>query len=149
MLVAATALVVSAPLAHADIRGWGPRAGLGFDPDQFVVGLAVVSEPILGPALLSSTFDLGVGDDVTIFELSLDLRWDLIPVPDTGVFVYGAIGPTLVIADYDGGSNTDIGIGAALGLEIPSRGNRMYDVEIRLGLTDEVPDVRILLGILL
>lgn len=134
--------------ARADLRGWGPRAGLGFDPDQFVVGVALVTEPVLGPAMVAASADLGVGDDVTLVELSADLRWDLIPVPDTGVFLYGAIGPTLVIADYDGGSNTDIGIGAALGLEIPSRGRRLYDVELRLGLTDEVPDMRILVGML-
>jgi len=148
LILAAAVSVAAAPAAHADLRGWGPRAGLGFDPDQFVVGLAVVSEPVLGPAMIIGSADLGVGDDVTVIELSGDLRWDLIPIPDTGVFVYGAIGPTLVIADYDGGSNTDIGFGAALGLQIPSRGSRLYDVELRLGLTDEVPDVRILLGML-
>jgi len=152
ILSAVTFCMLSISLAHAKPgnsgHAFGLRAGLGQDPDQFVVGaFAVLGK--LGPrARVVPSVDMGFGDNRTVTTLNLDLRWYLISLPESGVKIYGSAGPTLaLISANKGGSNSEVGLSLTAGARIPMRGAKRYNVEARFGFGD-IPDFRIMLGIL-
>jgi len=127
---------------------FGVRAGLGLNPDQFVIG----GQAILGRALKITRFapsiDAGFGDDLTTVLFNGDFRVSLLTLPRTGVSVYAAAGPTLAMYDSDkGGSDNEIGLTLSGGLRLPMSTLNAYNIEGRFGFGD-IPDFRLLFGIM-
>ena len=69
--------------------------------------------------------------------MNADLRFYLIPLPETGIRFYGAAGPTLMLSP-----DTELGLSLILGLHIPMKSTRRYNVEYRWGIGD-IPDHKI------
>ena len=109
----------------------GLRAG---GLDGAYVGAEWQTQSRLGTAILSPSLDASFGDfDAT--ALNLDLRWDLLPVFDTGILLYGKAGPTLLFADQ----NSEIGLSLTAAADIGMRRGRSLHVEWRFGLGN-IPD---------
>ncbi|MCI0330976.1 MAG: hypothetical protein L0196_08550 [candidate division Zixibacteria bacterium] len=121
----------------------GLRAGLSQEPDQFVVG-AQAELGKLGQATVAPSVDLGFGDGSDVTAANLDLRFYLFPLPQTGIWFYGAAGPT--VAFFEGGSE-EVGLSLTAGAKIPMQKNSHYNIEARFGIGD-IPDLKIMLGIL-
>jgi hypothetical protein len=126
----------------------GFRVGGSASPDQFVIGGQAEFGRVFESARIAPSLDLGFGNDIMVTTANLDFRWYLIPLPETGLFFYGAAGPTVVVVSPDGGdSQTDIGLSLTAGVKIPMRGGNRYNLEARFGVGD-IPDFKIMFGAL-
>jgi hypothetical protein len=131
VMVFLTAVDVSAQSTPA----LGGRAGFSSAPDDFYLGLQGEFGRVLGVAYFAPSLDFGLGDTSTLV-LNGDLRWYLLPVPETGLIFYAAAGPGLILSP-----DTGIGLHLTAGLHIPMKGGRRYNVEARFGFGD-VPDFK-------
>lgn len=152
ILAVVSICIFSNSMAHAKPvntgHAFGFRAGLGQDPDQFVVGAFAVMGKLGPRARVVPSVDIGFGDNKTVTNLNLDLRWYLISLPESGVKLYGSAGPTLaLISANKGGNNTEFGVTLTAGARIPMRGGKRYNVEARFGFGD-IPDFRVMIGVL-
>jgi hypothetical protein len=126
----------------------GARAGFSSDPDQFVIGGQAVLGSIMPMVQLAPSVDIGFGNNVNLTTVNIDLQYNLPSLPKVSPNVYIGAGPTIVMANPDGGnSDTDIGLSLLAGLRIPMAGISYYNLEARLGL-ESVPDLKVLLGIM-
>ena len=130
---------VAAPLIP-EVR---PRAGVGFEPDEFVVGAQVfLRGRLLGLARVAPSLDFGFGSDVSTVALNLDVISTPIAVGER-LGLYGGVGVWWVNFNPDeGDGDSEFGFGFVAGTDI---GERLY-VEGRFGV-DEMPDVRLLAGL--
>lgn len=139
LLLAAGLLPLLAALPAA-AGGVGPRIGLE-DGDDVFLGAQGEFGPVLGQANLVPGLDLRLGDSGTS-TANVDLRWYLLPLPDTGLRFYGAAGPTLVLSP-----GTELGLSLTLGLNIPMQSNRRYNVEYRFGLGN-IPESKVAVAVM-
>ncbi|MEW5923709.1 MAG: hypothetical protein AB1746_06955 [Candidatus Zixiibacteriota bacterium] len=129
------------------VKGIGPRAGMGINPDQFVFGAQAVMGRMLKIANLASSIDVGFGNNVTDVTFNADLQLTLLRPPKSTTSFYGFAGPTIAYFDPDkGDSDTEIGLSVGGGLKIPMGTSNLYNLEARIGIGD-VPDFKLLLGI--
>lgn len=122
----------------------GARIGIDNSASQFLIGGQGEFGRIAGSAVLAPSLDFSLGGDGT--AANLDLRWYLLPLPESGLTFYGAAGPTLFFASGKGAS-TEFGLTLTAGMKIPMRGGNKYNFEARFGI-GEVPDMRFMFGIL-
>jgi len=138
------------PATDIGYRGWGPRLGLTFDPDQFHVGAHMDFGNFARRVRFQPNIEIGLGSDLTLVTANADAayrfrdRWD-IWTPYLG----GGVGLVFVDRGNSGlGDDTNTELAASIlggvdrGL---SNGDRFF-LETKLGLTDWAPDVMLTLG---
>ena len=135
MLITATFTFGTRGEAVAD-SALGPRLGLSGSQDDFFLGIQGEFGPLLGTGTLVPSLDFTLGDRSST-ALNADFRFYLIPLPETGLRFYGAAGPTLMVSP-----DTELGLSLVLGLHIPMKSTRRYNVEYRWGVGD-IPDHKI------
>jgi hypothetical protein len=120
-----------------------PRAGVGFEPDEFVVGAQVFMRGRLGGLVrIAPSLDFGFGSDLSTILINGDLLTGVLPVGSRfGLYGGAGLAAAWFIPDQ-GDSQSEIGVNLVLGADI---GNRFY-AETRFGL-DQMPDFRLLGGI--
>ncbi len=118
----------SASRIHAQ-TSLGPRAGFG-DESEFYLGLQVEYPAKYGSISLVPSFDFGPGTDARSVA-NADFRLYMIPLPDTEIRFYAAAGPTMMLS-----GDLELGISLNVGLNIPMKSTRRYNVEYRYGLGD-------------
>ena len=129
------------PLSQAaDGPGLGPRIGLN-EGDDFFVGVQGEFGRFLGAATLAPSLDFKVGDSGAT-TANLDLRWYLLPLPETGLKFYGAAGPTLLLSP-----GSELGLSLTIGVHIPMKTSRRYNLEYRFGLGD-IPEHKLALAVM-
>ena len=101
----AGSILLSPWLAQARTHnlGFGLRAGMGLDPDQFVVGAQFSMGKSIGIFRFVPSVDVGFGSNLTVFNLNADFLLRLL-IRDTPLELYGGAGPTLVFWDFKGTS---------------------------------------------
>jgi hypothetical protein len=119
----------------------GPRLGLSNGPDEFFLGGQVEFPRVLGRGSLVPSLDFGLGD-AKVTTANLDFRWYLLPLPETGIRFYGSAGPTVSTSP-----NSELGLSLSVGLDIPMRDPRRYNVECRFGSGD-IPDFKIAFAVM-
>jgi hypothetical protein len=135
-----------APVAHAGkVEAIGPRAGAGFDPDQFNFGGQMKLGPYGSSFHLVPVLEIGLSDAFTVFQFSFDVDW-WIPA-DWKVFPYVGAGPSLALWDVEGGgTDAEVGLNLLGGLELPMTGGTSALVgEVRIGIGD-IPDLKLMAG---
>lgn len=120
--------------------GFGVKAGVGFEPSQFVIGLQYSLGKTLGVFRVVPNAHVGFGD-VTSFDANVDFL--LRGVLGSGLGIYGGGAPTLAFSD----DNTELGLSLVAGLQVPLLKNRATSIEARFGIGD-IPEFR-LLGVLI
>jgi hypothetical protein len=123
--------------------GFGVKAGFGIDPDQFVIGVQYSLGKSLGVFRLVPNAHLGFGDGTT-FDINFDFLLRLI-AKDSGFGFYGGAAPTFITGEGD----SDFGLTLVGGVQVPIIKNQATNIEARFGITDHVPDFRILLSLIL
>ena len=123
----------------------GARIGIDNSASQFLIGGQGEFGRFAGSAVLAPSLDFSLGGDGT--AANLDLRWYLLPLPESGLTFYGAAGPTLFFTSGKGGSSTEFGLSLVAGMKIPMRGGNKYNFEARFGIGD-IPELRFMFGIL-
>lgn len=140
-------LVFASPVSSGSGYGLGARAGWSTGPDQFVLGVQGEFGRVLQTARFVPSVDFSLGDN-KVTAINADFRWYLFPLPETGMYIYGAAGPTLILASAgQGNTNSDIGLSLTAGLKIPMKGGNRYNVEARFGFGD-VPEFKLMLAVL-
>lgn len=119
----------------------GPRIGTSGGSDDFFLGVQGEFGPAFGTATLVPGIDFGSGDGSPTIA-NLDLRFYLIPLPETGIRIYGSAGPSRQFSD-----DTELGLSLTLGLHIPMKNLRRYNLEYRWGIGD-IPDHKIGLAVM-
>lgn len=132
LLLAVSALCLASPASAA--HELGVRAG-GFD--DFYIGAEWQTPARIGPATLVPSVDFAFGD-LDAVAINGDLRWELLPIFDTGMVMYGKAGPTFMLAD----KNNEIGLSLSIGADVGLRNGRSLQFEWRFGLGD-IPDSKI------
>ena len=141
-------LIVTLPLSASGSSALGPRVGMNFDSDKFVIGAQAELGRVLQTARFAPSLDLDLGDNNTMTSLNFDFRWYLFPLPETGIFFYGSAGPTIVLGSPGkGDTQSEIGLNLVAGVKIPMKGKNRYNLEVRFGFGD-IPDLKVMLGIL-
>jgi hypothetical protein len=97
--------------------GFGLRAGVTADPNQFHFGAHFVSDPLISNLTFRPNLEIGVGNDITTVAANFEFAYR-IPIPKTPASAYIGAGPALNVFRHHGG-NTDTGGGfnVLLGLE--------------------------------
>jgi len=129
-LAAGLALAPNAARAESAL---GPRLGLGDGDDSLFAGVQGEFGPAFGGATVVPGLDFGLGGGTPTMA-NLDLRFYLIPLPETGLRFYGSAGPSLVLE-----GDTELGLSLTLGLHVPMKALRRYNFEFRWGIGD-IPD---------
>ncbi len=131
------------PGSKVGFRGWGPRAGLTFNPDQFHFGAHMDFGNFGNHVRFQPNLEIGFGDGLTIFAINAEAayrfasRWD-VWTPYLG----GGIGANVVSADSgERGTDTDFGVNILGGIEKGLANGHRFFVEAKLGLADS-PDVK-------
>ena len=147
--IAAAALLVLPSLAQAQTQSlstYGGRVGFSSDPDQLILGgWGTVAE--FSPNLsFRPSGDLGVGNSVLTLIGNADIQYTFATVARGPVpFFGGGIG--LLWYDPDGGeSNTELGLQVYGGVELRYQGYQTGVFELRLGLDDAMPDLKLTYG---
>jgi hypothetical protein len=135
-------LVLVVPARAQSTPAFGLRVGASRGPDEPYLGLQTELGTILGSARFAPSLDVGFGDGSNTTVLNGDLRWYLLPLPETGLRIYGAAGPTLSFSP-----DTEVGLTLTAGLHIPMKNGRRYNVEVRFGFGD-TPDLKLGAGVL-
>ena len=138
LLLLAGAAVVATP-AYAQ-AGYGVRAGVSANPDQFFFGGHMETRPIARNLTFRPNVEVGVGDDVTLVALNIEFAYRL-PFNSKNWRLYAGGGPAANIYDFEGGSNTEPGFNLLIG----GQHRRGLIVELKLGLIDS-PDVKFTVG---
>lgn len=128
--------------------GFGVRAGLGLDPDQFVVGAQFSLGKSLKIFRVVPSVDFGFGNNRTTIDFNADFLARLL-VEGTSFGFYGGGGPTLAFIDHSGGnSNWELGLSVVAGLQVPLIPKKATNIEARFGI-GHIPDFRLLFAIIL
>lgn len=138
------------PAADTSTKGWGPRVGLGSDPDQLILGVHW-DVGLLTPHLrLVPNLELGLGDDHTILSTTVPLHYVFREV-DASFFPYVGGGLTLGFVNHDppGGGDDEDDLEAALraigGMEWRLSGQTNFFTEANLEFGD-IHDLQLLAG---
>lgn len=128
--------------------GFGLRAGMGLDPDQFVVGAQFSLGKSLKIFRVVPSVDAGFGNSLTTIDFNADFLARLL-VEGTSIGFYGGGGPTLAFIDRSGGgSRWEFGLSLVAGIQVPIISKKATNLEARFGIGD-IPDFRLLFAIIL
>jgi hypothetical protein len=144
--VAALALAIAAPAA-AQSPSYGIRAGVSGDPDQFVFGGHLETDPLIDRLSFRPNVEIGVGDDITLFAVNLEFAYS-IPLEDQPWRVYFGGGPALNLYsfgdDHPGrGDDTELEGGFNVMVGLQHTGGLF--TEFKVGAVDS-PDIKFVVG---
>ena len=99
--------------------GFGVRAGVTAEPNQFHFGVHFVTDPIVDKLTFRPNLEIGFGINRTTVAANFEFAYR-IPIPKSGVSAYLGAGPALVIDRFSGArddTHTGGGFNVLLGLE--------------------------------
>lgn len=149
LLAVALAAPIAAQEAEAPARtglGFGVKAGFGIEPTQFVIGAQYSLGKSLGIVRVVPNTDIGFGDGITTWDLSVDFLLRLI-VADNGFGFYGGAAPTMGIVSGGNHDDTNFGFSLVVGTQLPLMKAHATNLEARFG-TGDIPDFRLLLTLI-
>ena len=143
--------VIPAAAADMGLRGWGLRAGVASDPDQFLLGAHWDIGDIAPQLRMVPNVQLGFGDDATVLEGTLPIHYVFGKV-DAGFAPYVGAGLAVAWIDVDHDDNgqgnddffddddddSEVELGAKVlgGLEWGTKSGNKFFVELNLGIGD-------------
>ena len=140
-------------------KGWGPRAGISSDPDQFVGGVQFDLGEFARRLRFQPSIEIGLGDDTTTIQGNLMVAY-YFPV-EASVTPYAGGSLSAAFYDFDsdcrgfgvsqsGGrgcddSETEIGPVGVGGIEMKMKGKARFFAELNLGFAD-IAEAKIVAG---
>jgi hypothetical protein len=136
---AALGLLVSMPApSHAFM--WGPRVGVGLDPEQLVMGIHFRPDAIAEHLYVQPNVEVGVGDDHTILSFAIPLHYHFTTSSSTKPYAGGGFSFGVDSHDDDNGDDDDsdfeVSIDMVGGLEWELNSGNGFLVELKLGIGD-------------
>jgi len=148
LFVAAGLLILPAAAAAqgSSLSTYGGRVGFSSTPDQLILGAWGTLSEFSPNLTFRPSGDLGIGDDVLTIIGNADVQYTFAQVARGPVPFFGG-GLGLLWYDPDGGSSdTEIGLQIYGGVELAYRGYQTGVFEVRLGLDDDMPDLKLTYG---
>ena len=143
-------LCTTAPTIGAELGfyGWGPRLGVGDGPDQLVLGLHQDFGEFAERLRFQMSVELGFGDDRTLAAVTLPVHYRFRVDDDFVPYLGGGLVVGYIDFDRDRGDDSEVELAAVLvgGIEKPLRGGNDILVEIHLNPSDELHDVKVVVG---
>jgi hypothetical protein len=125
-------------------RGWGPRAGITIDPDQFHLGLHIDAGNFAKNVRFQPSFEFGFGNDRVVGAINLDAHY-VFTGRDWRPYLGGGLG--VAITDHEHrGNDFDAGAGLNLVAGFEWGNARLLILELRAGLGD-IPELKLTAGI--
>lgn len=139
---------VADPGTKVGFRGWGPRVGMTFNPDQIHFGAHLDFGNFAQHVRLQPNIEVGFGDDITVASVNLEIAYRFHDRWNSWTPFVGA-GPAFVYyrVDSDGAddSESDVGLNILAGIDRGlSNGSRFF-LESTLGIGD-IPDFKLTAG---
>ncbi len=116
VLPALTALICLASGSAMAQTGFGLRAGVSADPNQFHFGAHFVSDPLIGNLTFRPNLEIGVGSNVTTIAANFEFAYR-IPIPKRDFSAYVGAGPALNVFRSASDTNSGGGFNVLVGLE--------------------------------
>ncbi|HKO21155.1 MAG TPA: hypothetical protein VJX91_00745 [Candidatus Eisenbacteria bacterium] len=127
----------------------GVRGGFSSQPDQFVFGVQMEFPPLAKNLYVVPSAEVGVGDDAFSLAVNGDLQYRFHTSSGIRPYAGGALNLYYFDPDAEGAdSDTNIGVSALGGLFFGSANGPPLFVDVKLGLTDEVPDWKFMFGVM-
>lgn len=127
----------------------GVRGGFSSDPDQFVFGVQMEMPRLAENLYVVPSAEVGVGDDAFSLAVNGDLQYRFHTSSGIRPYAGGALNLYYFDPDAEGAdSDTNIGVSALGGLFFGSANGPPLFVDVKLGLTDEVPDWKFMFGVM-
>ena len=125
---------------------WGPRVGLSSDPDQIIGGVHFNAGYLAPDVRVRPLVQMGLGDDQFTLTGACAVHYEFGNLGgDWRPYVGGELG--LVYSDRDNGTDdTELGLSAGGGIERNLSSGSILQLELRLGLIDETPDLQFHVG---
>jgi hypothetical protein len=144
LVVVAALAATSSPAAAQVGSGFGVRAGVGADPDQFHFGAHYDTGPLFDHLSFRPNLEVGLGDNVTTVAANFEFAY-WIPIKRKPWAVYVGGGPALVVysVDHDDGNDTETEPGFNLMVGIAH--SKGFFAEAKLGLIDS-PEAKFTVG---
>ncbi len=131
-------------------QGWGVRLGASSDPDQIHGGVHFDMGYFAKDVRFRPTFELGIGDDATVFQAFAEAHYIFSKVQVWKPYVGGGIGLTYIDLDNTppgvDGSDTDLGLMGIGGIETGLKSGSRFHLELKIGFGDDDPDFKVGLG---
>jgi hypothetical protein len=138
--------MLAAPGPALAQKGFGVRAGVSGDPDQFIFGGHYDTGPFIERLSFRPNAEVGVGDNRTTLAVNFEFAY-WFPLQKKPWSLYAGGGPALVVYDYNEGSGhdgrTDTEPGFNLLFGVAHRGGLF--AEVKAGLIDS-PAVKFTVG---
>jgi hypothetical protein len=131
-------LGLAAQPAQAQVRA-GAQGGAAFDPDQVFFGGHIETSPLVDRLRFRPGVDVGIGDDLTLVGFNFDFTYAF--TANRPWNLYTGAGPAINWLDFDGGSDTEGGFNALIGVK--NRDGLFF--ELRIGMVDS-PDLKFGVG---
>lgn len=139
-------LAAAASTARAETRV-GIRGGLSVDPDQVLGGISFQPPAIADNLYVVPSIEAGFGDDLFSLAFNGDLQYQFGRSGGVRPYAGGGLALTYWNAD-NGGDDTELGVNALGGLLFDRSSGAPIFLEMKLGLTDEVPDFKFVVGLM-
>lgn len=130
--------------------GWGARAGLSGDPDQIYGGVHFNLGEFAKDVRFRPSVELGLGDDLTVLQILAEVHYVFSKARTWKPYLGGGLGFTYVNFDNDhpgDDSDTEISLCPIGGIETRLNQGKKIFFELKLGLTDEDPDIKLGVGL--
>ncbi len=149
----AVASLFAASAASAD-TAWGLRGGMTFDPDQVHVGAHLEAGELFTQGYFVPNVEIGFGDDITTIAINPELIYRFLKRTrsDWGFYIGAGLGINHYSWDTPEGfngddSDTELGMNILGGMSRKLGSGNEFLVELKLGVTDEMPDAKVTAGL--
>jgi len=147
VVVASVVLMAAGSVTARAETSAGLRGGLSVDPDQFLVGAHLNLSPVGENVYIVPSAEAGFGDDLFTLSFNGDVQYRFDVSRGSQVRPYAGGGLTLYYVDFDGGSDSELGVAVLGGIFFGRTSRNPMFVEMKAGLTNEVPDWKFIFGI--
>jgi hypothetical protein len=107
-------MLCSVAASPASAQGFGVRAGVSGNPDQFYGGVHYESEPVIEQLRFRPNLEIGAGDSQTLVALNLEFVYK-VPLRRQPWSVFIGAGPALNIYRFTNNTETDGGFNILIG----------------------------------
>lgn len=126
-------------------NGWGVRLGVTSDPDQLYAGVHFELGELARNVRFRPTLEIGSGDDVTLIQGEGEFHYVFSKVQVWKPYLGGGVGLSHVSVDTPAGSasDNDVSVMVLGGLETKLKSGTRFFLEMKLGLGDDDPDLKL------
>jgi hypothetical protein len=138
-------LVVSTGIGQARTT-WGLHGGLSSGPDQFIVGPHLNLEAVGERVYIVPSAEAGFGDHLFSMSFNGDVQYRFRVDGKVHPYAGGGLSAYYFNLDGGGGSDTNLGVDVLGGIFFGEMNGRPMFLDVKAGLTDEVPDWKFQFG---